>query len=1610
MAKKEQTGNNIFLNQGLNIDFNGNLQPQGTYSHALNLSDQSILRELGYSYFEASNEKEEYLGKNRVILGSVYMSDGEVCLISTDGRGKDEIGIFNTKLRQYSKVAELDLGLKTTHQIEIIFRMRLGCEKTIYFTDNLNPLRYFNLSRPQLFKEGDVFAAEKFNFFGTNFTIPFFSSIKTKEGGQLPAGQVFVAMQYIDDDQNKSHPIIVSQGIKIYADSTSMEYDDITGSTGEQNDFVNSPHTSKGIEITLGNLNEAYNFYRLIFINYSLGTGNITDITYSSPINIGNNTFFYTGDNVVGKMSIEEFQTPPVFYERVKNILSIDNSLLAANIQGPQLNLCYLQKYASKIKANVAVKLVKLNDINDPFSPKNPTGEMWLMPGEIYSYGIEYILEGNYRTPVYHIPGRSPEDNDTKNLMGKDNFCISSLYTSQKRNSCGDSEDYWGEDYTGTPILGTNIRHHRLPSRRELNLDPVYYNQKVTQIYKEVEITLYRDAINTEYKSDKTSLTVTLKYLNEKQVEITASENYIIDLPETLEDITLKLNPVPGLNSVISVVISEIPNSSQVLSGIKLKSPSPTNIKTLSTKQINSEIETYAFGIEFSNIILPETGEIQGKKIIGYQILRQERKETDKTILDTGILTPSLVSDFYSTVGMANLELRAYPQRGDVIKVSPNKNPNIFKKIANETIYSDTAEINSELREIIAKIKLLQKRIKDLSTRPKTPSVLNIIVLLRVEITTLEIQKQQIEAAANSGGNVNIYGLSEIYYDPIKFTRGMSDPKKSVSKVSGNIFGLISPRHKFENRDINGISEIIIEGFYYDVKDLDRRQILLQDVQEGTSYNPEVHKKKYADFDGMSLKIGSRLPSREYVRLEEEKIITTSDIGEIFFLDALFSKVPRLKINNKREIFNVLGDNRMGVVELSNPLDPGYVFKKAPYVVLKRYISNPYSNFQFLPYYRQGNNIVYATNGEKSSVTVFSGDVTMTSMAPTHSIFCDIAFADRPEKSGTCEIIIGIVISIGAIVGAVFTGGATLSALGAGLSMISSGIKKDKAIQVYQSLWTKGLRASTTDYDVLAYGAHVKGKDDEIRWIMDNTSEIFFESSINMHLRYKPTIDLPSYMDNNGDIEALESHSINKLTVLDPDKGDARGYRGYPMSELYLLNKDYSAMNNHFIDLHLPANYDCCSECRESFPERIIYSEKSFSDEMTDNYRTFLANNFKSMPGDTGEITNLIYSGGILYVHTEEAIYKLPRASREIVKDQMVTFIGDGSFFSLPENKLVEDNTGNSVGLKYKFSTCQFLGGYFFMSKEGNPYILDGGKLENLSIKGMSKFFNEDKIYNTNLTPDNPSGNGTGYHSTYDAKNQRILLTKTDRGHSWTLGYSLKDQYWLSFYSYIPNRYISVGEQLFSFNNYLGQGYIWRHGENNKTLKFYDEIHPFEVEIKTPTVFDSERNSMTVESVSFQADYYKSHGENYIKDYDKTFSKAYLYNSSQTTGEIKFNLKQEGNKKNILFNSIQNSKTSTNISRIENRYSFNNIKDNVKDYNSPIKINNQTKMNTFTEFNKYIEKYTLNYTNISESKVWSDKQPLRDTYVSLRLIFDKQTDTENIALHYITINDNQSFR
>ena len=392
MAKKREKPSTHFV-KGMFRDSSPLLQGEGTYFYALNATDRSVLKEMGYRYFEHSNALDTYIG-NSFIIGSVYMVDNRVCLITTDGKGDDKIGIYDEINKTFKVILNMDMGLKPEYQIETLFRMKRGCEETIYFTDNLNPVRYFNLSRPELIQNYEgLYEVERLNLFEYTSKIPRFSGLKVVTGGQIPAGKIFVGIQYLDDDLNITAPILLSQGVKIYHDSLSKNYFDIEGSTGIQDvQYLNYPMTSKAIEVTLTNIDKNYSFYRLVFLKYTSGTGELSGIDYTNDISTLTPTFTYTGNNVHGKMSLEEFQTYVPFYSVAKNILEIDNTLGLSNLKGPKIDYCNLQKYASKIESNLAVRKVILNDINDRFSPKNPVGDMWLMPGEIYSYGIQFIF------------------------------------------------------------------------------------------------------------------------------------------------------------------------------------------------------------------------------------------------------------------------------------------------------------------------------------------------------------------------------------------------------------------------------------------------------------------------------------------------------------------------------------------------------------------------------------------------------------------------------------------------------------------------------------------------------------------------------------------------------------------------------------------------------------------------------------------------------------------------------------------------------------------------------------------------------------------------------------------------------------------------------------------------------------------------------------------------------------------------------------------------------------------------------------------------------------------------------------------------------------------
>jgi hypothetical protein len=267
------------------------------------------------------------------------------------------------------------------------------------------------------------------------------------------------------------------------------------------------------------------------------------------------------------------------------------------------------------------------------------------------------------------------------------------------------------------------------------------------------------------------------------------------------------------------------------------------------------------------------------------------------------------------------------------------------------------------------------------------------------------------------------------------------------------------------------------------------------------------------------------------------------------------------------------------------------------------------------------------------------------------------------------------------------------------------------------------------------------------------------------------------YSQNISEIaptNALDFHMLKKLTYLDANRKGGRAYIGLAAAEIYLLNPDYTRRNKQKMYNHLGLEYDCCSDCVETFPHRFHWSEQAFQEEVTDNFRMFLPNNYKDLEAETGEVTDIYRIQNNLYIHTEEGLWHCPQTFQERVTSDIISFIGTGEYFSIPPRKIVDDNN-SSAGNIHKWARTKTKFGVLFPSwKEKKWYLFDGQNLKPISDNGNSNYFKThmdfivaQQYYSANFrnypylnNPSNPIG--VGFLSTYDTNKERLIVTKKD--------------------------------------------------------------------------------------------------------------------------------------------------------------------------------------------------------------------------------------------------------
>ena len=305
------------------------------------------------------------------------------------------------------------------------------------------------------------------------------------------------------------------------------------------------------------------------------------------------------------------------------------------------------------------------------------------MPGEIYSFGIVYVFDDGTISPTYHIPGKNNNlDASTVFTTGPNTYPMAFNNTSKntiynENDSCV-GQSYWGRDSEGEPLDGKFVRHHRFPLRSEINKPLITeilgdsqeasYYQVVLKVTGRLKVpkpcpednpTCGTDKYNTfdirvTYKVDGQTFSF-IQSINPATFSNGTNNEYEIELYQNSQ--------YHSSNNVTDIVIEETDINgiyysqySQWQEYFNAQPTYTTTVNTITNSIQGKLVKTEILGIKFSNIKLPTLKDTNNNKIVGYYIVRNERTEFDKTILDSGVLVPSLENSKYISHGLLQPE------------------------------------------------------------------------------------------------------------------------------------------------------------------------------------------------------------------------------------------------------------------------------------------------------------------------------------------------------------------------------------------------------------------------------------------------------------------------------------------------------------------------------------------------------------------------------------------------------------------------------------------------------------------------------------------------------------------------------------------------------------------------------------------------------------------------------------------------------------------------------------------------------------------------------------------------------------------------------------------
>jgi hypothetical protein len=423
-------------------------------------------------------------------------------------------------------------------------------------------------------------------------------------------------------------------------------------------------------------------------------------------------------------------------------------------------------------------------------------------------------------------------------------------------------------------------------------------------------------------------------------------------------------------------------------------------------------------------------------------------------------------------------------------------------------------------------------------------------------------------------------------------------------------------------------------------------------------------------------------------------------------------------------------------------------------------------------------------------------------------------------------------------------------------------------------------------------------------------------------------------------------------------------------------NWDYSLGNELDPGFAPPANYNTC-KCVAEPSNKIIYSNPQIIDAPNNSWRNFKVNNILTMGTEFGKITHVSIVNNNLWAYTTDMIWNLRSGEVSLESTEEVIVLGRGDYIN-QAYPLYGNIKEGYAGLKYPNSLISTEIGDIYIDHESGRVYKFTGNIEEIGTQGVAQFMRENCRFKTESDHiDEKCDDGIGYALGYDREYRRILITKRDGEYSWTLSYSLEENKWVSFHSYIPHLYMYDRWGIFTEH----EGKIWRFNKGDKYQTYFDNYYPFVLEFNTKidshTPFQHKHTSLNTEAIR-----YSNIPNVPIRDLNITFNKGIFMNTNQSTGIQNFII----NDGLDLNSAMVQSPTKMNISRQGINWRYSDIMDHVIDKDQPIYMLDQT-----------YRKLPVN--NFGDNK--HDFQYNR--FLTQQFILDNHDDIELIAKNAITL-------